>query len=350
MIITAGKNQEKPRKVRNSPGAFKSLLYVEIYAMNITEFMIALAKQLQEDRKIAESTATQYLQTLYKLNGSKSFTNLAWTKKYETVQAIIDSYADSTKGNQYMVLSSALSTTNAKTGYKAVIEHWKGKMLDARKDRDALPIHEKSEKQEKNWLSWAEINQKKTQLQKEILPLSSAKRITQSQFDILQQYLVLSLFTDIPPRRNQDYLEMYVIKKLPKMYDTDKNYYDMATHRFIFNKYKTAKTYKEQVENVPVELQQSISLYLKFHPLNKGKINEFKLLVKYDGSPLNTVNSITRILNKVFDGKKVGTSMLRHIFLSEKYGKEMKELDETRKTDAEAMGHSVSQATEYIKY
>jgi len=318
--------------------------------MKVSEFMIGLAKTLQEERKIAESTATQYLQTLYKLNSSKPFGNLAWTKKYDTVQAIIDTYAESTRGNQYMVLSSALSIFNNKAGYKPAIEHWKGKMIEARKDRDAIPIHEKSDKQEENWLTWEEVNKKKSQLEQDILPLSSIKHITQSQFDKLQQYLVLSLYSDIQPRRNQDYLEMYVVKKLPKVYDTDKNFYDLASHRFIFNKYKTAKTYKEQVENVPEDLQKAISMYIKHHPLNKGKINEYKLLVKYDGSPLNTVNSITRILNKIFDGKKVGASMLRHIYLSDKYGDASKASDEARKIDAEAMGHSVSQASEYIKY
>jgi hypothetical protein len=49
------------------------------------------------------------------------------------------------------------------------------------------------------------------------------------------------------------------------------------------------------------------------------------------------------MLNKVF-GKKVGSSMLRHIYLSGKYGNELEEM----KKDAEAMGHSVSQQKEYI--
>jgi hypothetical protein len=56
------------------------------------------------------------------------------------------------------------------------------------------------------------------------------------------------------------------------------------------------------------------------------------------GEPLVAVNAITRILNKIF-GKKVGSSMLRHIFITDKYGGAKTEMEK----DAEAMGHSVAE-------
>lgn len=313
-------------------------------AMKVSDFMLQLAKKMMEERKIAESTSTQYLQTLFKLNGSKPFNNLAWTKKYDTVQGIINTYAESTQGNQYMVLCSALSTVKDKATYKGAYEHWKAQMMDARKEREAKPIHEKSEKQEENWLTWEEVNKKKSELKEECSSFLSNKHITPAQFETLQQYLLLSLYTDIQPRRNQDYLEMYVVKKLGKEYPKDRNYYDMATHRFVFNKYKTAKKYNEQVEAVPTELQEVLKAYLSQHPLAKGKVKEFKLLVKADGSGLNTVNSITRILNRIFR-KKVGSSMLRHIYLSGKYGDTIKEMEK----DGVAMAHGPSVQREYIK-
>jgi hypothetical protein len=88
-------------------------------AMKVSDFMLNLSKMLMEQRQIVESTATQYLQTLFKLNGSKPFNNLAFTKKYDTVQAIIDGYSKSTQGTQYMVLSSVLSLFADKPSYKA---------------------------------------------------------------------------------------------------------------------------------------------------------------------------------------------------------------------------------------
>jgi hypothetical protein len=314
--------------------------------MRVSEFMLQLQKRLIEERKIAESTALQYLQTLFKLNNSQPFNNLAWAKKYEAVQTIINTYADSTQGNQYMVLSSALSLFADKSTYKAAYNHWREKMMEARKEiAEETKQHEKSDKQEENWLTWEEVSKKKSELKEDVSQFHLNKNITPSQFEKLQRYVVLSLYTDIPPRRNADYLEMFVVKKLGKEYPKDKNYYDLSTHKFHFCVYKTAKSYGEQVEDVPEELQKVLAAYIKHHPLAKTKVKEFRLLVKPDGGNLNSVNAITRILNKIF-GKKIGSSMLRHIYLSSKYGNTSNDMEET----AKAMAHSVSQQKDYIKH
>ena len=317
--------------------------------MKVSEFMLNLQKKLIDERKIAESTSVQYLQTLFKLNGSKPFNNLAWTKKFDDVQAIINTYAVSTQGNQYMVLASALSPFSDKATYKSVYKHWREKMMDARKAKDGEPIHEKNEKQANEWLTWEEISEKKSALKEDISAFHSNKTITPGQYEKLLQFVVLSLYTDVPPRRNQDYLDMYVVKKHSEALDKTKNYYDTTAHKFIFNKYKTAKTYGTQVMDVPdteeAPLVSVINMYLKHHPLAKGKAKEYKLLVKQDGSNLNHTNAITRILNRIFD-KKIGSSALRHIYLSSKYGDTTKEMEE----DAKEMGHSSGVQAQYIKY
>jgi len=317
-------------------------------AMKVSDFMLNLSKKLQEERKLADTTTKQYLQTLYKLNNSKPFKNLAWTKKFDDVQKIIDTYAKSTQGNQYMVLTSALSIYSDKPTYKATYNHWKDKMMNARKESDAEPKNIKTSKEEENWLTWEEVSKKKSQLKEVISSLSLTKgKITEAQYNKLLQYVILSLYTEgIAPRRNQDYLNMYVAKKLPKTYSTDVNYYDMANQRFIFNKYKTSRTFGEQIINVPEELQETLKLFIEHHPLNKGKVNEFKLLVNYKGENMSTVNSITRILNRIF-GKKVGSSMLRHVFVSTKFGGALSDM----KQIAKDMAHSLqTQQSTYIKF
>jgi integrase len=115
----------------------------------------------------------------------------------------------------------------------------------------------------------------------------------------------------------------------------------------VFNRFKTAKKYGQQKETIPAELWDAVSAYLKFHPLMKKRLPKsacIKFLVKADGTPLNSANGITRLLNKAF-GRKIGSSMLRHIFLTDKYGSTLKEMED----DAAAMGHSVSQQREYVK-
>jgi len=82
-----------------------------------------------------------------------------------------------------------------------------------------------------------------------------------------------------------------------------------------------------------------INVYVKFHPLIDPKDKKFDVpfLVNYDGMPLEGVSAITKILNKIFQ-KKVGCSMLRHMYLSEKYGKVSADMA----NDAKAMSHSLS--------
>ena len=310
--------------------------------MKVSEFMIQLHKRLMEERKVSETTATQYLQTLFKLNNSKPFNNLAFLRKYEAVQGEIDKYAASTQANQYAVISSVLFLYNDKSTYKAAYNHWRQKLKQAMDEKDSKDPHDMSEKQEENWISWDDILKKKESMFADLQSFISNKRITEPEYEKLLNYVILSLYTDIQPRRNQDYLDMFVVKKLGKEYDKNKNYYDMTTHKFIFNKYKTAKKYGEQVEQVPESLQKTLALLIRFHPNSKQK--EFKLLVKNDGSPLNTVNSITRILNRIF-GKHIGASMLRHIFLSSKYGKVVSEMEQ----DSKSMSHSKQIQNSYIK-
>ena len=57
-----------------------------------------------------------------------------------------------------------------------------------------------------------------------------------------------------------------------------------------------------------------------------------------------TSPQITRMLNKIF-GKNTSTDLLRHIFLTEKYGKVQDEME----ADSQAMSHSSAMQALYIK-
>ena len=165
----------------------------------------------------------------------------------------------------------------------------------------------------------------------------------------LLKYTVLSLYVLQPPRRNGDYLEMQIVPSFMADLPTTHNY--VATTKgggeFIFNTYKTSKKYGEFRQNVVPELKSVITLYLKHHPLlwegRKQKKEAVPFLVYKDGEPLHQLNSITRIINSVL-GKGVGSSALRHIYLTHKYG----DVEKEQQKDAAAMAHSVNQQKEYI--
>jgi integrase len=209
---------------------------------------------------------------------------------------------------------------------------------------DEKPSHTMTDKQKENWVSWEEVQIQKKLLNDAVKEFASKKTLTEKEYDTLLSNVILSLYTDINPRRNQDYSDMYVVKAFPE--DNTKNYLSLDEKKFQFNKFKTAKTHGSTTIDVPEELMTAITAYLKHHPLNKGRVSKktcFQFLVKQDGTPINPVNGITRVLNKIF-GKKIGSSMLRHIFLSSVYGDKVKELEGV----AKGMGHTSTTQAGYV--
>ena len=57
-----------------------------------------------------------------------------------------------------------------------------------------------------------------------------------------------------------------------------------------------------------------------------------------------TSSQITKLLNNIFD-KRVSVDFLRHIYLTDKYGKVQAEMTQ----DSEDMSHSLTTQAEYIK-
>jgi hypothetical protein len=317
-------------------------------APKVSEFMGQLSKELMEKKGVAESTANAYVKTLYLLNDKVAFKTLSFLRNKEGIMAKVNGYAPSTQKSILASIVSVLSLVNEKPTYKSVYKYFYEEMMGKSKTPSETPQNDKTDKQKENWVSWEDIKEMTTKHREKMLEFGAKKTITPAEFNHLLQTLVLSLYVYIQPRRNQDYLDMVVVKKWKEDMPKDKNYLDLATSKFIFNKYKTAKKYGTQTIDVPntaeAPLMDTIAVYLKFHPLwkaSKGK-EAVPFLVSADGKPLTAVNAITRILNKVF-GKRVGSSMLRHIFLSDKY--DIKEMEE----DAEAMGHSVEEQRKYLR-
>jgi len=317
----------------------------------VNDFMLGLLENLKRTREVEDSTAQQYIQSLWVLNGRKVFKTLAWTKDFEAVQKVIDEYAPSTQTTFYTVLSSVLSLYKDTRTYKKPYEHWSQRLAAARSEERKVDPHEMTDKQKENWMDWQDVLKKHAELGEAVRSVLGQKHLTAEQYDNLLQWVIVSLYVLVPPRRNQDYSGMFVVKKWSESLPTDHNYLDLTGKRFIFNSYKTAKKYGRQEVEVPAALMDILMAFLKHHPLYKARGNtEARLLVDRTGAPLNAVNGITRVLNRVFK-KKVGSSMLRHSFLTSKYGEDStaRKVQQEREATAEAMGHSTAIAEHYIK-
>ena len=310
----------------------------------VTDFMINLSKDLVEKKSVAESTAHAYVRTMFVLNGKEPFKTLSFLRNKDEIKKKVDEYAESTKKTVLASIVSVLSLVQDKSTYKGLYKHYHDLMMEAVKANKDKDTSDKTEKQKENWIDWKDIMDLNKSQRLKMLEFASKKTLTHSESEQVLNTLILSLYTCIQPRRNQDYLDMMVVKKWSEDLPKDKNYLDLTGSRFIFNKYKTAKKYGVQTVAIPNDtenpLMDVLVAYLKHNAdfkTTKGK-TPTPFLVTVDGKPLTAGNSITRILNRIF-GKKVGSSMLRHIFITDKYG----DLKNEMIADSVAMGHSVDE-------
>lgn len=303
----------------------------------MSEFEQKIIKHLK-DRNIGDNTIKLYLFQLRQINNGE----LNDLKKFEDINYVIDflkGFKINTQKTKLIAIIAMLKAfpeeDDLKNKYSEIVANI-NKVTN-------VTNKEKSESQEKNWITKDEIKNIWTSFEEVIKTFINKKHLSEKQYNILLQFVVLSLYTLTSPRRNADYMNMLVIKKITDGLPQNMNYLDLQKKNFIFNLYKTSKTYKQQVEKIPEELFNVLKIYLKYKPTDSNF-----LLTDYEGNPLKHVNSITLILNKIF-GKKVGSSLLRNIFLSEKFNGLQKQLDELGDT-AESMGTSKASALGvYIK-
>ena len=309
-----------------------------------TKFKTSLIEKLRE-KDLNETTINFYLRNLERLNGDKPLTDFKFLKDEEAVNKILSTKMPNTQRNYLISISSTLGTGTAKD--KIIGEPYYDRMMTLNKElksEEAKGI--KTEAQKKNWMSQEETEDIRKRYESSYDKIKNDKTITENSYDALLRYLILSLYTLIPPRRNKDYQNMYLIKNMTPS-DDSKNYVDLKNKQFIFNDFKTVKTEGRQIIAIPDNLMEIINTYVRFHPLLDGKEKSYEVpfLVDFEGRQIIENSGMTKLLNRIFQ-KKVGSSMLRHMYLSNKYGA----VQEEQAKDAKAMSHSVAQQKDYIKH
>jgi len=286
-----------------------------------------------QKKNLSENSIKLYMSILKNLNDKKEIKDLKFLSKSKKIFDKIKDYKATTQRNILISIVSvlkALENPLYKDYYDDMMKL--NKIID-----DDTKKNQKTEQQEKNWMKWDEIVNKFNDMNSKLK--KSYSNISESQYDDLLDTIILSLYVCLPPRRNKDYLLMKVSKDGKNMTDAKYNYLDMKKKQFIFNNFKTKKAFGQQIIDIPDVCYNLLKKYLKY---KKGE-SDF-LLVKFNGEHLKSDNAITRRLNNVFD-KNVSSSMLRHIYLSDKYNGVKEEM----KKDSNLMAHSTSQQADYIK-
>lgn len=194
----------------------------------------------------------------------------------------------------------------------------------------------KSIKQRNSWVTTQDIQTIYDRLKEVATHVYKKKTMTDTDLQLIQNYIILSLLGGvfIPPRRSKDYVE-FKIRNVNKDVDN----YMTKTH-FIFNNYKTAKTYGQQQVEIPKPLKSIINKWLKINP------TEY-LLFDTNFNKLSNVK-MTQRLNKLFNNN-VSVNQLRHTYLTDKYSEVSKSVNKM-KSDMSMMGTSVLQENIYIKH
>ena len=207
--------------------------------------------------------------------------------------------------------------------------------------------NKKSEKQKENWTTISELQKVLGNYKKQLDRDGSLKKdeLSKKEFDLLQKWLVGSLYIgdeSNPPLRN-DYIMDIVGSKDYDRLDIEtkqKNNYLVVKNKsnkmFSLGEYKTSQKYGVKEIRVGKKLNTVLNVWLKY---NKSK----HLILNANGDQI-TPNSLTKLLIKIFEpsGKKISSSMLRSIYISEKFPPQTDEKTEL----ADLMLHSKEIASE----
>jgi hypothetical protein len=182
---------------------------------------------------------------------------------------------------------------------KKLIEKYQESMMTYLNQENTVAFkQEKTDKQKDKWIEMNDFVETINKAQEEIKEL--------------QDYIILRLYHEYPLRN--DMASLHVIDDEKKIED-NKNYLVVGDkeYKIILQQYKTAKRYGKKEYVLDNNLKRLVKKLLKHND------SGFLLLNKNRKSKM-TRNNLTLHLNRIFmkyTGKKIGSSMLRHIQSSE---------------------------------
>ncbi len=194
-----------------------------------------------------------------------------------------------------------------------------------------------SEKQKVNFAKMDEIDDMVERLRLEVNALKKKDRMTQNDISRLRAYVIFSMLKRLPTRNDMSGMKLInqtMYKKLTQEEKEANNFLvDQKTKmKFVYNVYKTSKKYGENVIEVPDDLKPILRMYIKTMGIKNGDVM-FAM----------TRNAISQLLTKQSQrliGKKISSTMMRKIYLSDKYS----EVNDEKEKDAKIMGHDVKTA------
>ena len=313
---------------------------------------MSLKGAIDKSRDIKEKSLKAYMISLKKIHERMKtdldFDSIKWLKGKSNIKKVMDVLEQlklPTRKNYMAAILVALSIDKEKNSDDLEVyrnhldsiasEYYKG-----------VKSQVKSEKLEKNWATMAELKKILGRYKRDIKEkdLNKKEKWSNKDMELYQMWLTGLLYTEYPPLRN-DYAKMRVVTfKEFETKNKDDNYLVIVSRNkkyFSLGAYKTKEKYGVKKIDIDSKLNTIINKWLSHNDTGWFLINK-----QHTGL---SDNSLTKLLNKIFSptGKKIGSTILRHVYLSEKYDPE---LQAEMKKDSDAMMHSVAtQQGVYVK-
>jgi hypothetical protein len=161
---------------------------------------------------------------------------------------------------------------------------------------------ELTRRQKDAYMSWVDIIARRDEMSKQISWLRPVR-------EQIQDYVILCVYTYNPPRRCLDYCLMVNPSEVKSNVDDQVNYIDFESKVFIFNRYKTSKTYETQVVPIHDKLLDILQRWVN--------INHSKWLFHTNTLKPLTPDTMTKRLAKIMQKPGFGVNILRHAYVND---------------------------------
>jgi hypothetical protein len=248
-----------------------------------------IKKYIAEKRPaLSKSSLTTYGSILKNLYSKIWGEGLADLSKFDDTDKVLEFLKDIPPNRRKTILSSLVIITDKKP-YRDLM------LSDVRDYNKEIDKQEKTDAQDASWINGNDVKVVYDDLKRTAELLYKKKTLTPSDLQQIQNYIIVAVLGGMfcPPRRSKDFVD-FKITSIDKEKDNflDKN-------KMVFNSYKTAKTYGQQIVDIPTQLKNILAKWIKINPTpyllfdaNMGQLSSVKL---------------NQRLNKIFD-KKVGVN------------------------------------------
>ncbi len=319
----------------------------------------------QKKPMMSEKSLSTYMINFKKLCNGMKITNLEELEDFDKVIEFIsnETYRNkpTSKTTQKMRVASILNALVSvdENKFKDTIDKYRNKLFDFNKKIDKDITDRKgdlSEKDKNNYITFNDVKKTFNYYNKQIkdfdLNKKTKKTLTSVEAQILQKFLVISLYSLLPPRRNE-YASVITVdlkdyKNESERDKQTKNYLifiNRDNKKLILNDFKT-NTNGAYIRNITKKdtINKIFNLWRKFN-----KENRF-LLKTIRGTQMSN-NTLTKYLNilfrPVFPDKQISTSLLRKAFSTQDDKKEFKETFNKMVKDSDDMGHDIKTQLKY---